>query len=167
MPSSYNRIHKNHAAFCTSYKSKSLLYTPSYQATTYEDNYEDNYELCIQTGRVKFSERYSTGISVKTGNFSERKKKPLSCKGFNDLSFIEFKQQRKQCRKTYVLGELYYRIYCIYKVLEFSGIFVGLKLTALGISFCFRFVLFYFALSRGTVLKKTFITFYACTYRRF
>ena len=88
MPSSYNRIHKNHAAFCTIYKSKSLLYTPSYQATTYEDNYEllnpvhSNRKSKVQ--RKIFSWYFSQNREM----FGE--KKPLSCKGLNSAEKLTF-----------------------------------------------------------------------------
>lgn len=99
--------------------------------------------LRIQTGRVKFSERYPTG-SDKQGE-----KNTIIIQRFERsvIYRVQKIKQREQYRKTYILGELCYRIYCTYKVLEFYSIFfIDLKLTVSCTSFCLRFVLFCFVL---------------------
>lgn len=109
--------------------------------------------LCIQTGRVKFSERYPTGMRQ-----TEREEYHSIIQSFERsvIYRVQKIKQREQYRKTYILGELCYRIYCTCKVLEFSSIFYRFKANSIRhqLLFSFRFVLFCFALSRGTFLKK-------------
>ena len=101
--------------------------------------------LRIQTGRVKFSERYPTGMR-QTGR--EEYHSIIQRFERSVIYRVQKIRQREQSRKTFCT--------CTYKVLEFSNIFYTFKANSIRhqLLFSFRFVLFCFALSRGTFLKK-------------
>ena len=111
--------------------------------------------LRIQTGRVKFSERYPTGMR-QTGR--EEYHSIIQRFERSVIYRVQKIRQREQSRKTFCT--------CTYKVLEFSSIFYTFKAKSIRhqLLFSFRFVLF--CSQQRHVFekkKKAFVKFYSCT----
>lgn len=134
------------------------MYTLSYQATTYKVNYKPlNPAYSNRESKVQ---RKISNCMRQTGR--EEYHSIIQRFERSVIYRVQKIRQREQSRKTFCT--------CTYKVLEFSSIFYRLKANSIRhqLLFSFRFVLFCFALSRGTFLKKRkSVCRILCVYRRF
>ena len=134
------------------------MYTLSYLATTYKVNYEPlNPAYSNRESKVQ---RKISNCMRQTGR--EEYHSIIQRFERSVIYRVQKIRQREQSRKTFCT--------CTYKVLEFSSIFYRLKANSIRhqLLFSFRFVLFCFALSRGTFLKKRkSVCRILCVYRRF